>query len=210
MLFKNVLDSILGQTSKVKILRFLNLIDFELSGREIAKEINISHVQCHKALKYLNQHGLIDMRQIGRSTAYKINKSHILYLNLIKPIFNSESTLLKQLTETILKKIKTFKPLSIIVFGSTIKLARPDSDIDLLIIFPNKSDIKQIREKIDTLEEEIITKFGNSIAPILIKQKEFNKKYKEKNNLYIEIINKGKILYGKTISELILENSKSR
>jgi len=204
MLFKNSLDSILGQSSKVKILRFLNSTKIELNGREIAKSTGLSHVQCHTALRDLAKHGVITVRNIGRSTAYKINSEHILYKELLRPMFDSETTLINRLIDIVAAGTKKFKPISIMIYGSTTKgTARPDSDLDMLIIFPDNSDLKKIAEKIDSIEEDISNKFGNQLSPVLIKKKDFRRKYKQKNNFYMEIIKTGKVLYGKTISELL-------
>jgi len=204
MLFKNPLDSILGQTSKVKILRFLNSIRTELNGREISKSTGVSHVRCHAALRDMARHGIIIIRNIGRSTVYKVNHDHILYKGLLKPLFDSESVLINNLVDYIIKNIKEFKPISVIIYGSTTKdEARPDSDIDMLIVLPDVSDLKKIREKIESTEESISSRFGNQFSPVLIKKKDLQQKYKQKNNLYTEIIKTGKVIYGKTISELL-------
>lgn len=62
MLFSNPLDKILGQVSKIKILRFLINSQAQLNGREIAKNVGLSHVKVHTALKDLSKQVLHSCR----------------------------------------------------------------------------------------------------------------------------------------------------
>jgi predicted nucleotidyltransferase len=204
MLFYKPLDSILGQSSKVKILRFLNSINTDINGRELAKAIKLSHVKCHTALRELAQHGIVMVRNVGRSTLYKINIGNIIYINLLKPLFHNESLLMDELVKYMIKNMKVTKPLSLIIFGSTIDgTSRPDSDLDMLIIYPNLTDLKKVKQYIERIEQDISIRCGNQLSAILIKEKKLKQKYKQKDDLYSNIIKTGKVIYGKTISELL-------
>lgn len=204
MLFVNPLDSILGQLSKVKILRFLCKTQAEFNGREISKITKLSHVKCHTALKSFASHGLLIYRNVGRSTLYKVNTDNFLIKNILQPLFSKEADLLEYLIIDIVKIFKELKPTSIIVYGSTIREdARADSDVDLLIIFKDDANPYLIKKYIEQVSELLSPKYGNQLSCKAIKESSFKQKIKNENNLYSEIIRTGKLVYGKTISELL-------
>lgn len=164
MLFSEPLDEVLRQASKVRILRFLIRSQVTLNGREIAKAVGLSHVKCHTALKELALHGLVSLRRVGRSNLYQLEKENHLVKRLLKPLFDNEGHLLTDLAKAILKDLP-FRPRSLAVFGSIAKrTARPDSDIDLLVIIPNQVDLRRAKQEIGKKEEMVVRTFGNRLA----------------------------------------------
>lgn len=204
MLFNNPLDYILGQQSKVKILRFLVKSSAELNGREIAKAVGLSHVKCHTALRELSVHGLINMRRIGRSVLYSIEPENILVKFFLTPLYNKESDLVNILAKTIAKEFSPPKPVAIFLFGSIIKgQPRPNSDIDILLVQPDEKNMRQAKEELSKAERNAVKLFGNRLAPIMIKESKFKKKYKREEKLVKEVVKTGKIIYGKSLPELL-------
>lgn len=204
MIFNNPVDIILGQASKIKLLRFMIRTDAEMNGRELAKAVNLSHVKCHTALQELSKHGLIINRKVGSSIVYKLEKEHILYKDFLMPLFNKETTLYKSLANIIINAFKIYKPINISVFGSNVKgTAKPDSDIDLLVIIPNSKVVTDAQNVLDKVEETISAKFGNQLSPIVIQEKDFKKKCKDKIPLYMEILKNNIVIYGKDIVEVL-------
>lgn len=203
MLFSNPLDEVLGQTSKVRILRFLIRSQVAMNGREIAKTVGLSHVKCHTALKELALHGSVSIRHVGRSNLYQLEKENYLIKKLLKPLFGNEEHLLTDLAKVILKNL-SFRPRSLIVFGSIAKgRARPDSDIDLLVIIPNQVDLRRAKQEISRKEEIVVRTFGNRLAPLIVKAQTFSKKCKGGKRLFTEIVKTGKLIYGAPLSEVL-------
>ena len=179
MLLINSLDSILGQTSKVRILRFLVTTDSELNGREIAAAVGLSHVKCHTALKELHQHGVVTMRRSGKSILYHLNPKNVLAKKLVTPLFEKEAQLKEILKEIISEYLKRPAPKSVILFGSFASgRAKPDSDIDVLIVASQKKDIPLFKEGLEKAETKITTGFGNHLATIVMDETEFRKRFK--------------------------------
>ncbi len=204
MLFNNPLDYILGQQSKVKILRFLVKSNAELNGREIAKAVGLSHVKCHTALRELSVHGLINMRRIGRSVIYSIDPENILAKFFLTPLYNKESHLLNILAQTIAKEFSFPRPLSIFLFGSIVKgQARPNSDIDILLVQPDEKNMREAKVELSKAERNIVKLFSNRLAAIMIRKSEFKKRYKREEKFIKEVVKTGKIIYGKSLSELL-------
>lgn len=209
MLLNNPLDDILGQISKVKILRFLINSQAQLNGREIAKNVGLSHVKAHTALKELAGHGLINMRSVGNSLVYWLNEEHFLIKEVIRPAFEKENGAFGYIIRIILKEIKPPRPLSIILFGSFAKGSpSADSDIDIMIVYPHQKNKELIAKELSEAEKKITSLFGNHLSVALFKIEEFQRKLKKKDNFINEVIRTGKVIYGKNISELITLNDK--
>lgn len=209
MLLDRPLDDVLGQTSKIKILRFLIKTQAQLNGREIAKNVGLSHVKVHTALKDLSKHGLVNMRSVGKSLVYWLNEEHFLVREIIRPIFEKEVDIFKQIIRIILKETKPPRPLSIILFGSFAK-GKPlaDSDIDIVLVYSSHKNKYLITKELSNAEKKITLLFGNHLASVPIKIEEFQKRFKRGDRFIKEIARTGKVLYSRSISELISLNVK--
>jgi predicted nucleotidyltransferase len=206
LLLNRPLDNILGQSSKVKILRFLVKSQAQLNGREIAKNVGLSHVKAHTALKDLTNQGVVNMRSVGSSLIYWLNEGHFLVKEIIRPAFEKEEGVFGQITKIILSNIKPPRPLSIILFGSFAKgSASADSDIDVVIVYRYKSK-ELILKELSEAEKRMTLLFGNHLASVPLAIGEFQKKLKKKDAFICEIIRTGKVIYGKNISEITSSN----
>ena len=206
MLSVNQLEYILGQgkVPKIRILRFLIKTGSEFNGREIAAAIDLSHVKCHTALKELHQHGVVEMRRSGKSILYCLNLKNVSVKKMLIPLFKKEAQLNDILKEIISEYLKKPKPKSVILFGSFASgRARPDSDIDVLIIASQKKNIPLFKKGLEKAEIEITMGFGNHLAPIVMAAGEFKKKFRDKDKLIRNIAKEGKVLFGDSINDLI-------
>ncbi len=204
MKYHQTLDSILGQKSKLRVLRVLADNTLELTGREIARSTKLAQRIVHHSLLSLFSSGIVLMRKSGRSKLYKLNRNNILVEKGLIPLFVIEKSLLKLIVGKIKKK--TFGVLSIILFGSVAKgKERDDSDIDLLIVLSQSCSIEKTEKRMDDLNFEISKKFGNGLSPVLLKRNDLKKRYKKGNNFIRNIAEDALVLYGKTILELVYE-----
>jgi predicted nucleotidyltransferase len=202
LLLDRPLNDILGQYSKVKILRFLVNTQAQLNGREVAKNVGLSHVKAHTALKDLTRQGVVAMRSVGNSLVYWLNEEHFLVKEIIRPAFEKEQGAFGYIARIILREIKPPKPLSIILFGSFAKgSASADSDIDIVIVYPNHKNKSLITKELSEAEKRITLLFGNHLASVPFKVEEFQKKLRGKDKFIGEIVRTGRIIYGKNIEE---------
>lgn len=182
----------------------------QLNGREIAKNIGLSHVKVHAALKDLSGHGIVNMRSVGKSLIYWLNEEHLLVKEVLRPMFEKEAALFKLIAKIILKESKPPQPLTIILFGSFVKdNALSNSDIDIVLIYPNHKSKALITKELAEAEKKITFLFGNHLAAIPLKVSEFKTKYKKKERFIGEIVKTGKVIYGRGIAELINYESKT-
>lgn len=209
MLLDRPLDDILGQYSKISILRFLVKSQAQLNGREIAKNVGLSHVQAHTALKDLTKQGVVNMRSVGNSLVYWLNEDHFLVKEIIRPVFEREQGVFKHVVRIILKEVKPPRPLSIILFGSFAKgSASADSDIDIVIVYPSPKKKSLMAKELSEAEKKVTSLFGNRLASVPLRIDEFQKKLKAKDKFINEIMRTGRVIYGKNISELTNLNGK--
>lgn len=203
MLLDSPLNDIFGQYSKVKILRFLVQSQSQSNGREIAKNVGLSHVKAHTALKDLTRQGVVSMRSAGSALVYWLNEDHFLVKEIIRPVFEKEEGLFEHVCRLILKQISPPRPLSMILFGSFAKgNASADSDIDVVIIYPRSKSKTVISKELSEAEKKITSFFGNRLSGVPLSIDEFLKKLKAKDAFIHEIIRGGKVIYGKSITEL--------
>jgi predicted nucleotidyltransferase len=163
----------------------------------MARAAGISHVICSQSLQELSQHGLVKMRKVGRSILYSLNKDHILVDEILLPMFKKEEKLFLSLTKSILDPLSGPKPISILLFGSQTdeKKARPDSDIDVLCVIPDETNLKKFKSEISQSEVQVEKKFGNRISLLIMKRNEFLKR--KGDPLLVDIEEQHRLLFGK-------------
>ncbi|MDP8248210.1 MAG: nucleotidyltransferase domain-containing protein [Candidatus Tritonobacter lacicola] len=207
MNFTQPLDHILGQLSKIMILRFMIHARLPMNGREIAKAVGLSHVRCHTILKELSEQGIITLRKIGRSTVYELQHDHIVVKHWLKPLFREEKQLKKRLARTVTKHLSV-NPVSVILFGSIArKEDRLGSDIDMLLIMPGRANLKKCKRELSGAEEAVTQLYGNHLSPLLMKHNLFITKLKREDPFLKEVLRDGQQIYGKTIPELLSNES---
>jgi len=207
MRIHNPLDKILNNEAKIKILRFLCRTEAEWSGRQIAKEIKLNPVTCHKALLELNNERVLLLRIIGKSYLYSINKKNFIVSDLLKPLYKKESKISENLYKMIVKDtpfLQKNKVISIAVFGSMVKREeKPTSDIDILVLIKNSEDKKEIEKYFERINERIMSKFSKTISAYIQSIDEFKLKYERNLVLIKNILNSHKLLIGKPLKELL-------
>lgn len=203
MKFTQALDKVLGQKSKVKVLRHLITTRAELNGRQIASDLGMSPWVCHKTLNELCSQGILLMRNVGRTHLFRLNQESYLVRNLLSPLFKKESALLKTASREIIKEFN-ISVVSVILFGSVAKKKeKPYSDIDLMVLIPKSNDKKRAEKFFENKNEYFISKFGNVLSPYILTMAEFKRRYRRGNKLIREILLTGESIYGKSISEII-------
>lgn len=203
MKFTNLLDDVLGQKSKIKVLRFLTKVRGSFTGRELARQVGLSPEKTRQVLKDFQEQGIVEVQNAGRTNLYKLRKESTLVKNVLVPLFHSERNLPKSLAQTI-RKGTSFPVVSIILFGSLARgEERSDSDIDVLILTENNGDLRKAKKEIESIEHKVIEEFSNRLSPLIWNVREFQRRYKTKDHLLRQIIKEGIVLHGKTVSEVV-------
>lgn len=185
MKFHNVLDEVLGNKTKVKLLRgFFTYPEKEFTESELQRIAGIPQASVHRNVKSLLENGLLDRKRIGKANLYSLNKEHILYL-LLSSDFEEERNTLVELKRVIAGAVKNLSEVEIaVLFGSIAKgIERADSDVDVFIVC--KGDKSRLEEKLRDLISVTRNKFGNRVS-LMIKHCEELKDLKTRS-IYKEI-----------------------
>lgn len=185
MKFHNVLDEVLGNKTKVKLLRgFFTYPEKEFTESELQRIAGIPQASVHRNVKSLLENGLLDRKRIGKANLYSLNKEHILY-PLLSSDFEEERNTLVELKKVIAGAVKNLSEVELaVLFGSIAKgIERADSDVDVFIVC--KGDKSQLEEKLRDLISVIRNKFGNPFS-LMIKRCEELKDLKTRS-IYKEI-----------------------
>lgn len=185
MKFHNVLDEVLGNKTKVKLLRgFFTYPDKEFTESELQRIAGIPQASVHRNVKSLLENGLLDRKRIGKANLYSLNKEHILY-PLLRSDFEEERNIPMELKKMIAEAVKDLPEVEIaVLFGSIAKgIERADSDVDVFIVCTG--DKSRLEEKLKDLISVIRNKFGNPFS-LMIKRCEELKELKTRS-IYKEI-----------------------
>ena len=192
MKFHNILDEMLGNKTKVRLLRaFFKYPEKGFTESELERIAGIPQASVHRNLKSLMDNGLFDRKRIGKANLYSLNKEHILYLLLYRN-FEAERNVLVELKNMIEESVKSLPQIELVVlFGSIVKgMERADSDVDIFIVC--KGEKSKLEDKLTVLTNISQNKFGNPVS-LMIKYKEELQDLKTRS-IFSEIKN-GEIIF---------------
>ena len=150
MIYKNILENILGSKSKVRILEFLINNKGAYSANQISKKINMTPRTVLLALDDLIKAGVIMVDYKKKDKIYSIKENNWFVENILKFIFNGEKKFYENIKE---KLIKILNPYSGDISSILIEHEK------ILIIFKDyvvPLRIEELKKIIET--EEIIDK----------------------------------------------------
>lgn len=192
MKFHNVLDEILGNRTKVKLLRaFFTYPEKEFTESELQRIAGIPQASVHRNVKSLLANGTLDRKRIGKANLYSLNKEHILYA-LLQYVFENEKNLLSELKKSLIGSIESLPGIELaVLFGSVVKgTERADSDIDIFIV--SKADKSKVEADMKNLIHVIGNKFGNPVSPMIKNETEIRDL--KSSSIYKEL-KRGEVLF---------------
>lgn len=210
MIVHKILDEVFATWSNIAVLRVLNKVKTGLSGREIAKQANMSAPSSLEALSSLENLNIVNRQRGGREHFFFLNREHYIVKKIIIPNLNSE----KKFAETIYSDIE--KELgghtsSLIVFGSTARNEEKiESDLDLCIVFNGAGMKSKIENVLTEVNLSLFKKYGVSLSPFFISETEFKKRARTKKPPISDIISDGIVISGKTIRKLLNEQKNNK
>ena len=192
MKFHNILDEILGNKTKVRLLRaFFTYPEKGFTESELERIAGIPQASVHRNVKSLIDNGLLDRKRIGKANLFSLNKEHVLY-PLLNSNFEAERIVLVELKNMIEESVKSLPQIELaVLFGSIVKgMERADSDVDIFIVC--KGEKSKLEDKLKFLTNISQNKFGNPVS-LMIKHKEELKDLKTRS-IFGEIKN-GEIIF---------------
>jgi len=210
MIIHKILDEVFSTWSNIAVLRVLNNVNLGLSGREIAKQAGMSAPSCLEALSYLENYKIVARQRGGRDHLFTLNREHYLVEKIVIPNLNSENKFAESLYKDITKYFEKYC-LSIFLFGSVARREeRVDSDLDICVVCNNLNSKKSIDVKYLDFSFLLHKKYGVSLSPFYISKSDFIKRAKLNKPPIADVIKEGKLLYGKSIKELLNDKTDSK
>jgi DNA-binding transcriptional ArsR family regulator len=164
MRFVRALDQILGNASRVAILRALVHLPrgYAATSREIARRAGVTHPLELSALGVLSEQGLVRRHRVGRADTYELNEAHVL-TDLLRRAFATEEALRDDLVRFLQEQVARHAAgaESAYLFGSaaTTEL-RDGSDIDVALDWPGAS-APEIESASNAISDSLRQRYGN-------------------------------------------------
>jgi predicted nucleotidyltransferase len=195
MVFHKSLLAVLNSKTKQKIIGFLLKHEALMSEREIAAVSGVSHMSINRIMRELAEMNFVHFVRAGRAHLWRVNRGSYAF-HILSGLFNplSQKTApFEDLKRTILDKLPLPSVENLILFGSVaIGTERFNSDIDLYIQVKDESKKQEIEQAAEELVLLCLERFGNSLSPYVLTEKD----WKERSNLKLaEKIEKGITLY---------------
>jgi predicted nucleotidyltransferase len=210
MIVYKILDYVFATWSNIAVLRVINKIKFGLSGREIAKQAEMSAPSCFEALSALENLNIVTRQRGGREHFFFLNREHYVVKKIVIPILNSERKFAESIYSEIEKGLGQHTS-SLIIFGSTARREEKiESDLDLCVVLGNPGSKSKIASVITDLSLSLFRKYGVSLSPFYISEKEFFRRAKIKKSPVNDILKDGLVISGKTIKGLLNEQENSK
>ena len=192
------LDDIFQNKSTVRVLRQLVLFPSKVTtGRGLAKELDMNHATCIRALNALVALGVISRRSVGKSSVYEFPSDSILYKEFLKPLFEKEANLLNDLVGILSKGIRQ-NIQSIYLFGSVARAEdTSESDIDIAFILKSGVDKGRAEEVLGINKREVYRLYRIGTNALVYTSEEFERMKRKGHPLAKEILSEGVLLAGK-------------
>ena len=184
-----------------KVLRLLlSAFDRDYSINNIAKECKLSPNGALKILRKFEKEGILRAKKIANLISYRLNfenekTTHVLELSLISKIEGKIKYRLDDLKE--LRKVTK----SCVLFGSYISLKKEPDDLDVLFVL-DKNNFKEYKKKLAEIKDVIPVK----IHDVLQTEEDLKNNLLKKDEVILEILRKGLILWGQKIIVKVIED----
>jgi predicted nucleotidyltransferase len=201
MRFHNFIQDVVCNPAQLACLQQLRQHP-QLTGRELARQIGVSQFKIRATLERLVSYSLVRMTRTGRAYLYTLNKAHYL-LTIVDPLFECEERMLVTLGQWVQKRLRT-KPVSVVLYGSVARGdERPDSDIDLLLIYHSIDDESALLDNIHHWLADTSHYFGNHVAPTLTTTTAMKAALKKRDPFYKRILKEGRVIHGASVIEIL-------
>src|SRR5579859_2504952 len=208
MQFRNVLDEILGQRSKVAILRLLVRTRAELSGREVARSLSLDHKTCHAALRALAEQGVVEARRLGTAVAYRVRVDHPVTQDILIPAFEKEQGLVDRYVRDAIA-LSGVVAESVVLFGSVGMVEEEArSDVDLLLLIRDQKGQEKAEDALDTTAGTLAAKYGSVPQFIVRDVKTFKAEVLKGDPFFSEVLRTGRVIGGKPLNEVLKDGRK--
>lgn len=200
MKINNVLDEIFARKSNIKIIRALKNYNIGISGREVARNSNLTAKNAFKTLTHLEELGIINRTRGNKEHLFTLNRDSFIVAKILLPVLDAEIEYLNEIKGKVEQALEN-KVIAAVLFGSVVKKEESVlSDMDLCVI---TNDKETVEEAISELEQNLYKSYNVNLSPIYFTEAEFVEKAITNERPVSDIVNEGEVLIGKSIRRII-------
>lgn len=173
--FFHPLDDALGTRSKVRVLRVLLTREGRISGREVARQADVSARSALQALEDLCDLGLVRREVSPAEHRFSINRRHVLVKHGLEGLFAAEGRAVDEVFDRLqaaCSRLARETPTRIRaawLFGSAMKGEdRPASDLDLLVVTDGEEGANDLRAELVEARDEFEQEYGLDLSPVVL------------------------------------------
>jgi predicted nucleotidyltransferase len=201
MLFEP-LDGILGQRSKVRLLRALLPLNRPVSGREAARLAGLSH-RVITAVDELAALGIVIRREAAGQHLYSFNGDHVL-AGAIQQVFAAEERRSSLILARIRSAAAETGALYAGVFGSAArKEDRPGSDLDVFMVMEHDDARERSGGALVRALEALQAEYGVRASPVVLVLAEARRQAREDAPLLRDVLRDARRVHGRPLEELL-------
>ncbi|MBI5209896.1 MAG: nucleotidyltransferase domain-containing protein [Elusimicrobia bacterium] len=197
------LDGVLGQRSKVAVLRLLAR-EPELTGREIARRAGLSPRAAQQALQSLHASGVLNRKTVGAAFLFSLNAGRYVVRSMLRPLFERERGLMAEMLARLGRALPREGVISVVLFGSAARgEGRRGSDVDVMICVKDSMDVDRLAEAVRDRSRAFSGEFGMPVSPYVIRRRDLVSRFDKKDKLIRNIVREGCVLRGKPLGEVL-------
>jgi uncharacterized protein len=202
------LDSLLGTTTKVRVLRALMQLDSPVSGGEAKRLAGVRSADAlWTALDELSVLGILTREQTRGSHLYRINREHD-FAAPLATLFAVETAhvirLRDRLHDCLAKAGMKEEVHSVILYGSNARgEATASSDVDLLVLVEDENAVAAVRDALIASVPAFETQMGLTLSPYVLARGRVEARYREGDPLMQTIVDEGRALLGEPLREVV-------
>jgi predicted nucleotidyltransferase len=203
----HVLDAVLGTTTKVRILRTLLPLTSPVSGTEARRLARVRSVKAMWAsLEELTDLGILLRGQTRGTHLYRINREHHL-AEPLAALFEAEASRTGEVRRALRSALEsaglTDAVRSAVLYGSNARgEAEPRSDIDVLVVTRNGTDVGQVRDVLMDVGRSIEACLGPSLSAYVLPESRVRERYQDGDPLMLTVASEGRELFGAPFREM--------
>lgn len=193
----------LASKPKLRLLRYLALHYGAFTGRQLALSAKVQPKRAREALAALVELGWVQERKAGRASIYSLNRRHYVVRSILIPAFARETGWLAELGRRVVGVTPSVIR-SVILYGSWARGdARPDSDVDLLIVVTDSIRRDVLDRRLDGFRTEALDRFGVPVSFLVLSMHELAHRTRTRSRFMREILEQGRVLAGRPLSDVL-------
>ncbi len=160
-------ESIMGNRSRVRVLRVLNGVRVPLNASQIASRTGLSQPAVVDALGGLGSMGIVESSSAGRAVVHWLVRENVFVQRMVEPVFAAEQEIPDALTGDLTQAFAG-KAESVVLFGSYARGEQSDSsDVDVVFVARDAAAKCELEETADEYALGFRRRFGATLSPLV-------------------------------------------